>query len=118
MTSNLVKIHVIFALYISLSHEVLFLKSDFFSQTEFFVSLLVDIFRAAEKSNPQTYTCRQELMDFLPSPELHQSVLSSSYDKIGLNLKFERALLSENILGPSAVTRYNRNSIIYYHHPS
>ena len=51
-------------------------------------------------------------MDFLLSPERHQSMLHSSYDKIGLNLKFKRVFVSvlENILGPSAVTHYNRNS--------
>ena len=44
-------------------------------------------------------------------------MLNSSYDKIGLNLKFERAfvLVLETILGSSAVTNCNGNSTTYYH---
>ena len=40
--------------------------------------------------------------------EVHQSMLNSSCDMIGLNMKFERAcvLVLDNILGPSAVTHY------------
>ena len=42
------------------------------------------------------------------SNQVYQSMLNSSYDKTGLNLKFERAflLVLENILGPSAVTHH------------
>ena len=41
-----------------------------------------------------------------------------SFDKIGLNFKFERAfaLVLENISGPSAVTHYHRNITTNYHH--
>ena len=44
-------------------------------------------------------------------------MFNSSYDKIGLNFKFEGAFISElkNILGPPAVTYYNGNSTTYYH---
>ena len=44
------------------------------------------------------------------------SSIDSLYDKVGLNLKFERAfvLVLENILGLSPVTHYNRNSTTYY----
>ena len=45
-------------------------------------------------------------------------MLHSSYDKIGLNLKFELlfAFVLEKILGPLAVTHHDRNSTIYYNH--
>ena len=45
-------------------------------------------------------------------------MLDSLYDKIGYNLKFKRAFrfVVVNILCPSAVTHYNRNSTTYHHH--
>ena len=46
----------IFALYIILSRDMPLSKSDFFSQSEFLIGLLVGIFRAAEESIPQRYT--------------------------------------------------------------
>ena len=68
-----------FALYIVLSRDVPLTKPDFSLRSEFLVSVLVDVFRTVEESNPQRYTCRQELMDFLSSLELHQSMLNSSF---------------------------------------
>ena len=55
-------------------------------------------------------------MDFDPIPELHLSMLNSSHDKIGLNLKLKRTfgLALENILGPSVVIHKNTNSTTYY----
>ena len=50
-------------LYIILSRDVPLLKFDSFSWSECLGGLLVDTFRAAEKSNPRRYTCGQELMD-------------------------------------------------------
>ena len=49
-----------------------------------------------------------------------ESILDSSHDKIGLNLKFERAfvLALENILGRSAATHLNRNTTTYYNCPA
>ena len=51
------------------------------------------------------------------SRELHQAMLSSSYDKAGLNLKLKLHFVSahENILGLSAVTHYNRIITTYHH---
>ena len=52
-------------------------------------------------------------MDFYASPELHQSHQSMLnfivFNKMGLNLKFERAfvLVVDNILGLRPVTHYN-----------
>ena len=51
------------ALYIILSRDVPLLKSDIFLRSGFLVGFSVAIFRAAEKSNPRRYACRQELMD-------------------------------------------------------
>ena len=51
------------ALYIILSRDVPLIKFDFSSRSEFLVGLLVDIFKAAEKSNPRRYTSRQELIN-------------------------------------------------------
>ena len=47
-------------------------------------------------------------------------MLNSSHDKIGLNVKFERAfvLSLKNIFGPLVVTHYSRNNTTYYHHRS
>ena len=59
------------ALYIILSRDVPFLKFNFFLRSEFLFRLSVDIFRAAEGSNPQRYKCRQEMMDSQLSPDLH-----------------------------------------------
>ena len=44
-------------------------------------------------------------------------MLNSSYDKIGLNMKFKRAfgLVLENMLGLPTETHYNRHSTTYYH---
>ena len=59
---NLLQQHI--TLCIILSRDVPLLKSEFSSRSETLDGLLVAIFRAVENSNPQRYTCRQELMDF------------------------------------------------------
>ena len=56
--------HHSFCLVIILSRDVPLLKSDFFSCSEYFAGLSVDIFMDAERSNPRRYTCRKELMHF------------------------------------------------------
>ena len=68
------------ALHIIVSRDVPLLKSDFFSQSDFFVDHSMNIFRAEEKCNPVIFV-----------------------------------LALENILGPSAVTYFDRNSITYNH---
>ena len=93
-----------FTLYIILSRDMPLLKSDFSSLSEILVWPSGGHFQSCGGIYfTKTKTCRQKLMDFLPSLELHLSVLSSSYDKIGLNLKYEQAFISalENISGPS-----------------
>ena len=47
-------------------------------------------------------------------------MLNSSYDKIGFNLKLERAFVFvlKNILGPSVVIHYDRDSAEYYYNQS
>ena len=47
-----------------LSHDVLLLKSDFFSRSEYLFGLSVGICRAVEESNTPRYACREELVDF------------------------------------------------------
>ena len=64
-----------FALYITLSRDMLLLKYDFFPWSEFSVDILMDIFRATEKSNPPRYRSIQQLMDFQLGPDLHESML-------------------------------------------
>ena len=103
------------ALYIILSRDVPLSKSNFFSRSESLFGLSVGIGRAVEESNPPRYKCRQELMDSKVQSFINQCFIVS-YDKTGLNLKFERAffLVLENTLGPSAVTHYNRNTHTNY----
>ena len=50
------KLEMLLVVYIILSSDVPLLRSDFYSRPEFLVDLLVDIFRVAEKGNPQRYT--------------------------------------------------------------
>ena len=69
----------------------------------------------AEESNPRKYICRQEVMESYVQSFINQCLIKSN-DKIGLNLKFERAfvLVLKSTLGSSAVTHYNKNTTTNY----